>query len=234
MANLGINAGFLLMQLVNFILVAGLLSLAWKPLVAALEGRKEKIAKGLEDARVAEQARANAEREAQKLIDQRRAEGNKLVEDGRLRGEEQAKTVVADAQHEAEDIKVRARRDAEDERNALLGEVRSQVAALAIAAAERVIGQSVDQTKAQAIVADLFSTPQIEANVKNIGSDVEVTSALPLTDAEKQKVASATGAKNLSYKVDPTILGGLIFRAGEIVVDTSIKANLQSLATQIR
>jgi len=234
MEALGINVGFLLMQIVNFGIVAAVLSLAWKPLVAALEGRKEKIAKGLEDARVAEQARANAEREAQKLIDQRRTEANKLVEEGRLRGEEQAKGVVSDAQHEAEEIKVRARRDAEDERNALLGEVRSQVADLAIAAAERVIGQSVDQKQAQAIVAKLFSTPQIQANVANIGSDIEVTSALPLTDAEKQQVAKTTGAKNLSYKVDPSILGGLIFRAGEIVVDASVKANLQSLATQIR
>src|SRR5579862_3169676 len=107
MEALGINVGFLLMQIVNFGIVAFVLSLAWKPLVAALEGRKEKIAKGLEDARVAEQARANAEREAQKLIDQRRAEANKLVEDGRLRGEEQAKGVLSDAQHEAEEIKVR-------------------------------------------------------------------------------------------------------------------------------
>jgi F-type H+-transporting ATPase subunit b len=234
MEKLGINTGFLLAQIVNFGIVAFVLGLAWNPLVKALEARREKIAKGLEDARVAEQARANAEREAQKLVDQRRAEANKLVEEGRGRGEEQARTVVADAQHEAEDIKTRARRDAEDERNALLGEVRSQVATLAIAAAERVVAQSLDQNKAQAIVADFFSKPQSTASVKNLGSDIEVTSALPLTDAEKQKIAAETGAKNIGYKVDPSILGGLVFRSGETVVDASVKANLQSLAAQVR
>ncbi|HVO42151.1 MAG TPA: F0F1 ATP synthase subunit delta, partial [Aggregatilineales bacterium] len=140
---------------------------------------------------------------------------------------------LTDAQREAEEIKVRARRDAEDERNALLGEVRSQVATLAIAAAERVIAQSLDGKKAQAIVADFFSKPQAANNVKNLGAEVEVTSALPLTDGEKSKIASETGAKNLSYKVDPSILGGLVFRAGETVVDASVRANLQSLATQV-
>ena len=61
MERLGINGGFLLAQIVNFGLVALVLwALAWKPLVAALEARREKIAKGLEDARAAELARAKS------------------------------------------------------------------------------------------------------------------------------------------------------------------------------
>src|SRR5258708_39587802 len=120
MAALGINGGYLLAQLLNFIIVVAALSLAWKPMVKALEGRRETIAKGLEDARAAEQARANAERDAQKYIDQKRAEANKLVEEARSRAEEQARTVLAGTNQQADAIRVRPRAEADDERNATL------------------------------------------------------------------------------------------------------------------
>ena len=233
MEGLGINGGFLLAQIFNFlILFVALSALAWRPLIKVLEGRRETIAKGLEDARAAEQARANAEREAQKLIDQRRVEANKLVEDGRARGEEQAKAVVTDAQKEAEAIRSKARADAEEERNALLGEVRSQVAQLALAAAERVIQQSLDEKKSQSIIADFFAKPAV--SIESTGAAVEVTSALPLTDAEKKQLQTQTGAKEITYKVDPSILGGLVLRSGDKVVDASVRNNLQGLAAQMR
>ena len=231
MERLGINGGFLLAQIVNFGLVALVLwALAWKPLVAALEARREKIAKGLEDARAAELARANAERDAQKYIDEQRISAQKLVEEGRSRGEDQAKTVVEEARREADAIRVKARQDAEEERNAMLAEVRAQVGQIAIAAAERVIGQSLDTQKSQNIINDFFTYVPATGN---LGSSIEVVSAMPLSDAERSQIASKTGAQNISYKVDPAILGGLILRSGDKVVDGSVRSNLNKLAASI-
>jgi F-type H+-transporting ATPase subunit b len=230
---LGINGGFLLAQIINFLILFGALTmLAWGPLVRVLESRREKIAKGLEDARAAEQARANAEREAQKYIEQRRVEANRLVEEGRTRGEEQARQVLAQAQSEAEEIRNRARQEAEEERNNVLGEVRTQVAQIAIAAAERVIGQSMDGQKAQAAIADFFS--KLPADVQNFGQEVEVVTALPLNDAEKKKIQQQTGAQNVNFRVDPAILGGVILRSGDKVIDSSARSGLQGLAQQMR
>lgn len=232
MDKLGINGGFLLAQIVNFGIVAlALWFLAWKPLVAALEARREKIAKGLEDARAAELARANAERDAQKYIDEQRVSAQKLVEEGRNRGEDQAKSVLEEARREADAIRVKARQDAEEERNAMLAEVRAQVGQIAIAAAERVIGQSLDEKKSQAIVNDFFT--QVPTAAANLGANLEVVSAMPLGDAERAQIASKTGAKNISYKVDPAILGGLIIRSGDKVVDGSVRSNLNKLAATI-
>jgi F-type H+-transporting ATPase subunit b len=229
---LGINAGFLIAQIFNFLLVAFILrALVWKPLVAALEARREKIAKGLEDARAAELARANAERDAQKYVDEQRVAAQKLVEEGRGRGDEQAKSILEEARREAEAIRVKARQDAEEERNAILNEVRAQVAQISIAAAERVIGQSLDENKSQAIVADFFS--KVPASAIHVGGDVEVTSAMPLSDGEKQAVASQTGANSIAFKVDPNILGGLVIRAGDKVVDGSVRSNLGKLAASM-
>jgi F-type H+-transporting ATPase subunit b len=154
------------------------------------------------------------------------------VEEGRARGEDQARTVLAEANHDAEEIRVRARSEAEEERNAVLGEVRSQVAQLAIAAAERVIGQSLDEKKAQAVIDQFFS--EVPADVRNLGDEIEVTSALPLSDAEQKNIIKQLSAKNVTFKVDPEILGGLVLRSGERVVDGSVRSNLQGLAAQIR
>jgi len=230
---LGINSGLLIAQIVNFLIIfIAMSALAWRPLVRALEARRERIAKGLEDARAAEQARANAEREAQKVIEQRRAEANKLIEDGRSRGEEQARAAVEEANHQAEEIRTRARTEAQEERNALLGEVRTQVAQLALAAAERVIGQSLDPQKASAVIADFFT--KAPDDIRNLGDDVQVTTALPLTDDEKKQLQKQISAKNITYQVDPSILGGVILRSGDRVVDGSVRSSLQGLAAQMR
>ncbi len=232
MEKLGINGGFLLAQIVNFVVVALICwLLLWKPMVRVLESRRTRIAKGLEDARKAEQALANAERDAQKIVDQRRAEANKLIEDARLRGEEQARGILEEAQREANAIRAKARDEATEERNALLGDVRTQIAQIAIAAAERVIGQSLDEKKAQTIVSDFFT--RLPAGVRNLGASVVVTSALPLTDAEKAQIKAQTGAQEIAYKVDPSILGGLVLQSGEKVIDGSVRNSLSSLAVTI-
>jgi F-type H+-transporting ATPase subunit b len=229
---LGINGGLLLAQLINFGLVAfAIYALAWRPIVRTLEARRERIAKGLEDAAQAEQRLANAEREAQKLLDQRRAEANKLFEEARGRGEEQAKVILEEARRESEAIRAKARQDALEERDAILAGVRTQVAQISVAAAERVIGQSLDERRSHQIVDAFFAN--VPTGVSNLGGNVEVVSALPLTDAEKAEIRNKTGAQNVSFRVDPSILGGLVIRSGEKVVDGSVRSGLSSLATQI-
>ncbi len=65
MEALGINPGLLIVQIIAFAIVFLTLQ-AWvyKPLLNSMESRKKKIAQGLEDARVAADARADAEKEA--------------------------------------------------------------------------------------------------------------------------------------------------------------------------
>lgn len=231
MEALGINGGFLIAQIVNFIVVALILWVAvWRPMVKALETRKERIAKGLEDARAAEQALANAERDAQKLMDQRRMEANKVLEEARARSEDQTRGLIKAAQDEAEQIRAKSREDAVAERDAILSGVRTQVAQISIAAAERLVGR-LDQGRAQEIVNDFLAA--LPDDAKGMGGDVEVVSALPLTSDEQSKIKAETGAQKISFKVDPQILGGLVLRSGEKVVDGSVRSNLQSLAAQM-
>ncbi len=230
---LGINLGFFIAQVVNFGLVFFLLArLVWPRVTDMLDERAERIAKGMEDQRAAEEARANAERERDELLRQARTEGQKVIEEARQRGDEQVEQMLDEAKAEAEKIRSEAREEAKAERDSILADARDDIVSIAMAASERLIGASLDEKKQRAIISDFFSS--VPADAKNLGGDLIVISAVPLTDDEKAQVKQVTGASAVTYKVEPAILGGLVLRAGDKVVDSSVRGDLSALAQQLR
>ena len=137
MEALGINLGLLIVQIIAFIIVLLTLN-AWvyKPMLDMMETRKQKIAQGLEDARVAAEARSDAEKQAAKILADAQAEAGKIVREATDRAASAGKDVKAAAEVEAAKARTAAVAEAEAERNRILGDLRGQVAALAIAAAK--------------------------------------------------------------------------------------------------
>src|SRR5512133_3097399 len=106
MEALGINLGFFIFQVLNFTVVAVLLyAWAYKPIIDALENRKQKIAQSLEDARIAAEARANAEAEARSIIAKAQSEASEKVRESTQRAEQAVQSVRADA--EADAVRIR-------------------------------------------------------------------------------------------------------------------------------
>jgi F-type H+-transporting ATPase subunit b len=102
MEALGINFGLLIVQIIAFIIVfLTLNSWVYKPMLDMMESRKQKIAQGLEDARVASEARANAEKDAQKILAEAQAEAGKVVREATERAASAGKDVKAAAEAEA-------------------------------------------------------------------------------------------------------------------------------------
>src|SRR6186713_1188876 len=130
---LGINLGMLIIQIFAFAIVMLTLN-AWvyKPMINMMETRKQKIAQGLEDARVAAEARADAQKEADKIRAEAQAEAAKIVREATERAIVAGQDVKAAAEAEAAKARDAATAEAELERNRILGDLRGQVAALAI------------------------------------------------------------------------------------------------------
>lgn len=68
--------------------------------------------------------------------------------------------------------------------------------------------------------------------------DIEVISAYPLEENEKERIARAMekrfGRKvNISSRVDNSLIGGSIIRAGDSVIDASVKGGLRHLGTRL-
>lgn len=229
---LGINGGFLVAQIVNFGVILLLMgAFAWRPLTRALDNRAVKIAQQLEDAEVAAKARANAEVEAESILDGARRDATKFADEARGRGDEAADAIIVEARQEAEQILADARERADVEVNAQLADLRDQVAGLAIAATNKLVGESLTEQKQRTLVNDFFTTAQ--ADISGLDGTVEVVSALPLTDAEQAQVKQQTGANEVSFRVDPSVMGGLVVRAGDRVIDGSVRSGLRDIAARL-
>jgi F-type H+-transporting ATPase subunit b len=231
---LGINFGYILMMILLFIILYMVLKgYLYTPIINNLEERKTKIAKGLEDARQAAIARDNADAEAKKIMDAARAEAAQQRMDAAVQAEETANSIRAEAKQEAEQIKASARAEAEEERNNILAEARGQIAAIAIAAANKIIGESLDANRQHAIIADFFA--KVPADAMNLsGTSGEVTSAVTLTAAEQAEVKKAINLDSVSFKVNPSILGGLIVRVGDKVVDSSVASRMTAMRDSLK
>lgn len=233
MEALGINVGYLIIQILSFvILMLALKGWLYTPILNVLEERKARIAKGLEDARQAAIARDNADAEAKKILDAARAEAATVRQEAAVQAEETAKGIVTKAEQEAKAIVANGRTDAEEERNRILAELRDQVAAIAIAAANKLVGEALDEDRQRSLIADFFS--KVPADMAGVGgAAAEVTSALPLTDSEQANVKSMLKTDSVEFKVDPGILGGLIVRAGDQVVDNSVAGQMSALRDSV-
>lgn len=246
MEALGINLGYFLVQLLNFAIIFVVLrTWVYKPVVKMLEERRERIAKGLEDARIAAEARENAEEEAQKILNEARTKAAAEAREVTARAEQQAKEIRAAAEAEAGKAREKALADVEAERARILGDVRGQVAALAVSAAQKLIGENLDAKRQRALIDDFFSGVKsgkvtvLEDAGAVSGSGAVVTSALPLTDKEqetvKKDVLKKLGGKGeVEFKVDPRILGGLVVRVGDKVLDGSVSGQLANLRQNLR
>jgi F-type H+-transporting ATPase subunit delta len=84
-------------------------------------------------------------------------------------------------------------------------------------------------------IAALFE--QMKADVEN-AVDVEVVSASKLTPDQESRYAAALQKKlgrivRLHTKVDGSLIGGAVLKAGDLVIDGSIKGRLERLAVEM-
>jgi len=191
---LGINLGFLVVQILSFLTIFVVLKAwAFKPIMNMLEKRRERVAQGLEDARIAAEARANAEREAAAVVAEAQSKAAEVMREASTRAESVQREYRAQAEADIAKAREASMAEVEQERNRMLGELRGQVVTLAMAAAQRVIQDSMDEKRQHALLDEFFS------GVKNgkvvvlegeslTGQAAEVVSALPLNEKEQATV----------------------------------------------
>lgn len=229
---LGINAGLLLVYIINVLLMLVLLRLvAYKPILNMLEQRRERIAEGINNARRAEEALASANTDRDALLDEARAESQRIATEARTRSQEAANQIEQDAREEARRIVEQARRDAEAEKELALANMRDQIVSLSMAAANHLIGESLDETQQRQIVDSFFTSLPAEAST--LAAPLEVVTAVPLTDAEQQKIRQSLSGQEVSFSSDPSILGGVIIRGQGEQVDASFRTQLTQMREQL-
>jgi F-type H+-transporting ATPase subunit delta len=90
----------------------------------------------------------------------------------------------------------------------------------------------------------LHVLPQITAQYEMLRAqyenelDVQVTSAVGLSEAQRTKLAAALKTRfkrdvRITTAIDPALLGGAVIRAGDLVIDGSINGRLQRMASEL-
>jgi F-type H+-transporting ATPase subunit delta len=84
-------------------------------------------------------------------------------------------------------------------------------------------------------IATMFEALRAEAENT---ADVQVISAVQLNDAQKQRLSAALKKRlkrevRLHVEVDESLIGGAIVRAGDFVIDGSLKARLDRMAVEM-
>lgn len=69
-------------------------------------------------------------------------------------------------------------------------------------------------------------------------ADVTITSAAPLDESQQRRLSEALGRRlkrqvRLHCQTDPGLIGGAVLRAGDLVIDGSLRARLERLANEL-
>jgi F-type H+-transporting ATPase subunit b len=153
LANLGINMPVLLAQIINFIILFGLLYLvAYKPIMRMLDERSRKIKESMGQTEFIKQQAERAEEESAKRIEAAAKEGQEAVARAVRTGEEVRRGAQQQAKQEAEALIVRARTEIQRERDEAIDELRKEFADITIMAAGKVIERSLDKEAHREII----------------------------------------------------------------------------------
>ena len=166
MADLGFHWPSLVVYLVNFVLLLGILyAVGYKPILRMLDQRSERIRESVETVERVRQEAAQQQQEMERRLDEGRVEGQALLAQARDMAERYREEERVKARQEAETFIARARADIQRERDEAIDEVRSHFAGLAIAAAERVIERSLDESAHRDVIEKVLEeSPSIDGN----------------------------------------------------------------------
>lgn len=246
MEGLGINLGYLVIYILNFFLLLVVLR-AWvyKPLMNMIDRRREETAKSIEDVRIAEEARQNAENDALIIIEDAQKKANVIIREANERADASAKDVINQAQEGISKEREQALQDVEKERTRIFSEMQDQMIGLAIAGAEKIIDEKIDEKKQRELLSSFFTNLEsmdftFPEDRSFAGETVRITSAISLSDDEKNTLMGLIIKKlkekdaKFDFRVDSDLLGGLVISVGDVLLDDSVRGKLHNLRQKLR
>jgi len=152
-----IDYGEIVVQVIGFLIALAILRrYAWKPILGLLDERKEKVEGYLSDAEAksteAERLKAELEAELRSIDSTARAK----IQEAAREGQNLAAEIKNQAREEATKIVARARAEVEREIERGRTVLKEDVVKLAVSAAEKLIGESLDDARHRKLVEEFI------------------------------------------------------------------------------
>ena len=157
----------LIAQIVNFIILLWVLAkFAYKPLLKAMDDRRAKIVKDMDQA---DHARKDAEDLKEQYVEQlknAKKEANDIVSKANTMAQQLHDEAMASAQKERTELLASGRQNVEMEKRKALLEVREQIIALSTEIAGRVLQAKLDSAEDQALISKITDETLAEQQKK--------------------------------------------------------------------
>ena len=152
-----INIFWVIVSALNFIVFFAILwTFAIKPVSRILTERRARITQGLADADQARLDRANAEAERVATLNEARREARDILDRAQKVAQESRDADIAATKADLERLREQATAEIEAEKQRALSDLRSEVADLALAAAGKVVGQSMTGESQRRLVEEFL------------------------------------------------------------------------------
>jgi F-type H+-transporting ATPase subunit b len=147
------NPGLILWTIITFILLLVILrAVAWKPLLGALAAREESIRTSLQDAEHAQQEARRLLEENKLQLARAEEQSQRVIREGRELGERLKTEILDKANTSSRQMIDQAREEIRREKDAAIGQLRSEVADLAISAAGKLLDANLDTAASRKLV----------------------------------------------------------------------------------
>ena len=150
-----INATIIGQSIAMIVFVWFCMKYIWPPLMEAIEERQTQIADGIAAGEQGIKKLDNANIESKKILADARKQATTILDQANARATEIVSDGKQDGLKEREHQMSLAKNDIEQETNKARDELRDQVAALAIASAEKILGREVNKESHADILDDL-------------------------------------------------------------------------------
>lgn len=153
-----LNLFWIIISSLNFLFFFFVITwFAWGPLTRMLNERRERIEQGLKDAEQARRDRESAEQERLAALADARREASEIIARAQKVAQESREADIAATRKELEALRTRASADIEAEKHRAIADLRAEVADLALAAAGRVVGESMDGERQRRLVQEFLA-----------------------------------------------------------------------------
>ena len=153
-----INLFQVIIAAANFLIFLAIIwTFAFKPISKLLADRKSRIEEGLRDAEQARRDRESAEAERLAALQEARREANDILTRAQKVAQESRETDIAATKAELERLRQRAAAEIDAEKQRAIGELRTEVADLALRAASRVVGETMTSERERRLVEEFLA-----------------------------------------------------------------------------
>lgn len=154
---LGMSLTEFIFYLINFLILVGVLGkFLYKPFLEFMNNRRQSIQDALDNAELTNRRADEKMQNYNKRIAKAEEESREIIREAKQRADAQADEIIEEANHKATEIILKAEKTIEREKEKAMEDMRQEIAALAVLAAEKIVEQEIQRIGQEAIVDEVI------------------------------------------------------------------------------